>query len=80
MGGQNSTIEIRAAAGNFSAAEFRTVAMDGDLKLFMKLMQNMKAVMMGEGSVFQTASPVAASEVGLAAEAVRSVSPSVSLP
>ena len=42
MGGQNSTIEIRAAAGNFSAAEFRTVAMDGDLKLFMKLMQNMK--------------------------------------
>ena len=42
MGGNNSTIEIRAATGNFSAVEFRTVAMDGDIKLFTKLMQNMK--------------------------------------
>ena len=42
MGGNNSAIEIRAATGHFSAAEFRTVAMDGDVKLFTKLMQNVK--------------------------------------
>ena len=36
MGGNNSAIEIRAATGYFSAAEFRTVAMEGDVKLFTK--------------------------------------------